>query len=199
MRYPPSMRAPSFLVGLVMIASSACGGAPRTTGAPTPASPPSSTGSADPSDSAPTPYTAAQLRDACKRGRLIELRVEAAGKPAVRRVMTFVSVDDQGAEVATVTLDASGAALDGPKVTQATWEELRKHAEFPRAAATITKATVTVPAGTFDCLLYEVRDGNEVSRSWFAKALPGPPVQWTVDRTGARVLTVTMLASHPGA
>lgn len=158
---------------------------------------------APPHGTAPFPYTVDQIRGASKKGRRIELRMETAGKPTVHRVLEFTASDEQGGEITATVLDEGGKKIDGPKASRSTWAELQKHAEFPRAAATITEAKITVPAGTFDCLVYRVTEGAgadaAITTYHFAKSLPGPPILFFTDQGGKRVMTVTMLANKPGS
>ena len=48
---------------------------------------------------APTPYTAADIRNATKSGRTYRFRVEEHGKPVVVRELRFDDVDDEGANL----------------------------------------------------------------------------------------------------
>jgi len=131
-----------------------------------------------------TPYTAAQIRDATKPGRTYRYRVEAEGLPAGQKTMTFTSVDAAGAEVST----------DGAAPTRVTWDELRKHAEFPEPVVSTREEKITVPAGTFDCTVYVVQgEPGEVRTFYFAKALPGAPVLFFTTKDGKRVMTSTLV------
>lgn len=138
----------------------------------------------------PTPFTAAQIRDATKPGRTYRFKVEAEGQPTGERVMTFTKVDAEGAELVT-----SGEAA--PK--RVTWEELRKHAEFPKPVVSTRSEKVTVPAGTFDCVVYVVQgDPGEVRTFYFASALPGAPVLFFTEKNGKRVMTSTLVKHETG-
>jgi hypothetical protein len=82
-----------------------------------------------------------------------------------------------------------------------TWEELRRHAEFPRALVTTREETVTLPAGTYDCVVYVVADAaaGETSTFYFAKAMPGAPVSFYTEKAGVRQLTNTLVRYAPGS
>lgn len=137
----------------------------------------------------PTPYTADQIRDATKPGRTYKLDIETAGSPKGQRVMTFTKVDAEGAELVT----------DGGAPKRVTWEELRKHAEFPKPVVSTRQEKITVPAGTFDCVVYVVQgDPGEVRTFYFAKALPGAPVLFFTEKDGKRVMTSTLVEHKPG-
>lgn len=151
---------------------------------------------------APTPYTAAQIRAATRVGRSYEFRVEAEGKPAVRRIMTFTAVSDARAETDNRITDDDGKPLEGGGHREASWEELRKHAEFPRAQVTLHDETVVVPAGAFACTLYTVTEGSgaeqTVERFAFSKDMAGPPVQFSTDKGGRRVMTSKLVVYRAG-
>ena len=167
----------------------ACGGAPA---APAAAAP--TTSAAPASDVAPTPYTAEQIRDSTRTVTSIEYKVEIPGKAVVRRLLRFNGANDEGVDVASQTLDEAGAPLGEPKAEHARWDELRKHAEFPWTATKIREESVTVPAGAFECTVYEVTRDGTVTTFYFAKKAPGPPVLYFTMKDGARVMTTTMLA-----
>jgi hypothetical protein len=169
----------------------ACGAPPPS---PPAASPPAASAPAH-SDDAPTPYTAAEIRAACPVGRRIEHRVVTTGKPTSVQVMSFVKSDETGADVESTTLDETGHEIGEKKTGHATWEELRLHASFPRAATTIADETITVPAGTFECRVYSVARPNGAMKLWFAKSLPGPPVKMEI-RSSARVVETRELVRH---
>jgi hypothetical protein len=185
------MRSAVLLSVLLVIACSGESRAPLT--APTPpaaAEPPVSPAEAPvAADVFPTPYSAEQIRDATRPGRAYTWRVEAGDAPAVERVVAFGQVDATGAELSS----------DG-KSRRVSWEELRKHAEFPRAAVTTREETVTLPAGTFDCVVYIVAGSasGEVRTFYFAKSLPGAPVLFFAEKDGSRTMTSTLIRYAPG-
>lgn len=149
---------------------------------------------------APTPYTADQIRDATRVGRSYEFRVEVPGQPTKRRLLTFTKVDDAGGDVRTDVLDDDGKVTEPSKTNHAAWDELRRHAEFPKSLVTISDApAVTLPAGTFECLHYAVKEEGSESHFFFAKSLPGAPVLFYTEKGGARVMTTTLLRHTPGA
>lgn len=144
---------------------------------------------------APTPFTADEIRDGCPAGRTVRFRVDVPGEIPVQRVSRFVECDRAGA-----TIERSLRALDGspfaePAVDRMTWRELQAHASFPAAGTTIEPERIVTAIGELDCLRYTVRDGATEEVFWFARDLPGMPVQW-LTRTGGRVVsTVSVLAN----
>jgi hypothetical protein len=144
-------------------------------------------------ENAPTPYTADQIRAACPVGRVIPFRVEMAGKPTILHVMKFVTADDKGADVESVNKDEKGTALGPPETQHATWEELRQHAQFPRAVTRIEDGVADTPAGKFPSKVYIVRNHDELSTFYFAVDRPGPPVLFFTEQNGQRIRTSTLV------
>ncbi len=146
------------------------------------------------SDCAPMPCTLEDLRAACPTGRVIDVRIETAGKPAVRARTTFTRVDAAAAEMEDVALSDEGAPLGPPQRSTVRWEELYKHGCFPADKTVVDHESITVPAGVFDCARYVVTgsDGT-VKTMWFSTKLPGPPVKMTVRKGADTVMTMTML------
>lgn len=170
---------------------------------PHPAARPAPVAPVDPdAGRAPTPYTAAQIRDASRPGRTYEYLIERPGELPVRRRLVFVVVTDQGATIATQQYDPHGKKVGAPEFQEATWEQLRRHASFPVEATTISEDRTDTPVGTFDCRRYAVvttgAEGEERQIFWFAKELPGAPVEMHVERNGEIVSRMTLLQYEPG-
>src|SRR5690348_743503 len=108
---------------------------------------------------AQTPYTAAQIRDASPAGRRIVFKVEEPGKPTVKRTIEFVKSDGSGADLRTITTDEKGNVMDSSD-SHATWDELRSHAEFPKARVEIRNRTISIPMGTLQCVVYKLTEGE---------------------------------------
>lgn len=145
---------------------------------------------------APRLFTVEQLRAGTPQGRVIELRIEAAGKPTIIDRWDFVAVDEVGATIRSVTRDEAGAVI-AEDVGTSTWAELHAHGAFPAATTTVEDGVdLSVPAGTFMTRLYTVTDGDTTRRFWFAVDLPGPPVQFTTEQGGTLVLRASMLRAR---
>jgi len=170
--------------------------------AETPVAPPISTNRLEsPADSepAPTPYTALELRKAISAGRTYEYHVEEAGQPERWVILKFTRVVETDADVVRLVVDAQGRPLQPSETSLVTWDELRRHAEFPRSAVEIDEAQLTVPIGIFDCLRYTVKSNPEtVLHFYFAKTLPGPPIYSDVEVNGRRHKTSTLIRYLPG-
>ena len=147
---------------------------------------------------APTPYTAAEIRDALPVGTVVVYRrVEAGNAPYLNR-MTMVSADAVECRIADAIVDEQGNVVTEEGEIEASWEELRKHAEFPVAALQTSEDAVDVPAGHFDTWKYVVTDPDgTVTTYQFARTLPGPPV-WMEVRASDTVAFSMELVSRTG-
>ncbi|MBI5502468.1 MAG: hypothetical protein HY907_19650 [Deltaproteobacteria bacterium] len=181
------------LVALAILASTAC---PTPPAEPVESAPPDA--AAGEPEHAPTPYTAEQIRDASRPGRTYRFRVEIPGAPTVVREIRFEAVDTETATIRSTTRDEAGNVLEAPEPTVAAWEELRRHALFPQDVVELTEAEVTVPAGTFACVVYTVTTSEGVEVYEFATDLPGPPVRFWTEAGGARTMTSTLVEYLPG-
>lgn len=142
---------------------------------------------------APTPFTAAEIREGCPRGRTMRLRVEPEGGEPYEREIRFAEVDADGAVQAVRRLDAEGGALGDPVTHRSSWLDLQAHASYPAAVTSIQPAALDLAFGTYDCLRYTVRDDDGEERYWFARALPGMPVRYESRRDGAVVACTEMV------
>ncbi|MBI5537282.1 MAG: hypothetical protein HY898_31460 [Deltaproteobacteria bacterium] len=186
--------------GLALLLIAACSGAPSVA---TPPAAPSTSASAPiaapATELAPTPFTAEQIRDATKPGRTYRWKVEAAGKPVVIKQVTLAQVEPARVLITTMLEDEKGKVLESNPGAWSTWDALRKHAEFPKSAVTTRKESVTVPAGTFPCIVYVVKEeGGEITTYWFAESLPGAPVQFKTEKDGKEVLISRLLEHRSG-
>jgi hypothetical protein len=145
---------------------------------------------------APQLFTVEQLRAGMSKGRIIELRMEADGKPTAIEHWEVTAAGDEGATIHSSTRDEAGKVLADDTGTSK-WEELHAHAQFPAAATTIEdNVALTVPAGSFTTRLYTVQADGSTRRFWFAVDLPGPPVQFTTETAGKVVQRAQMLRAR---
>jgi hypothetical protein len=148
---------------------------------------------------APTPFTAAEIRDRCPAGRTMRLRVEPEEGEAYERRIRFVEVDEAGAVQEFTRLSASGDAVGDVVTHRSTWLDLQEHASYPAERASIEPDELELPFGRLACLRYTVDgDGDEVERFWFARSLPGMPVRYESVRGGRVVAATTMVANETG-
>ena len=144
---------------------------------------------------APTPFTADEIRSACPTGRTAVLAVTDAEGRVRHRMSRFVACDQDGAtfERGACTPDGEPiGALEGQRVS---WRDLQGHASFPARAVTIEADVLDLPLGHLDCLRYTVTDADEVTTYWFATALPGMPVK-VVSATAGRLEETTEMVAN---
>jgi hypothetical protein len=146
---------------------------------------------------APTPYTAAQIRDGNPPGTEMVFLIEQAGTPPARRTVRFLEGDGEHAVTESSMATAAGDPVGEAERGEASWTELRDHAAFPTDATKRMRTTCTVPVGRFDCWLYEVSGEEEgtstVTRFYFADDRPGPPVLMEIETDGERTYRMTLL------
>ena len=148
-------------------------------------------------DHAPTPFTADEIRLGCPNGRVTKYKIEIPGKPVHFEVTTFVNGTKETAGFEMTMLDTNGNPMGQKRTATAKWNELQAHASFPAADTTITNTQYTTPAGAFDCWLYTVKSEKEgkpiISKFYFAKSLPGPPVYFTQESDGTAIFIMTLM------
>ncbi|MEM9071908.1 MAG: hypothetical protein AAGE52_25590 [Myxococcota bacterium] len=140
---------------------------------------------------APTPFTAAQIRDACPPGRVDTFRLSAEA------TMQMAFGEHTATGVRFTTTVTAGSQAAEPEEGEATWEELRLHASYPAEATTIAEETVETPAGSFRALHYTVvdADAQTTTHAWFAHERPGPPVRHRVENAAGEVMSEMILES----
>jgi hypothetical protein len=146
-------------------------------------------------DHLPTPFSAAQIRAGCPVGRTIRLREEAPGEPPTFRRISFVEVDADGGVQEFQATDADGHPSGEPSRRRSTWLALQEHASQPAVATNVGETKLELPFGTFACWWYVVAGHDAEVRFWFAKSLPGMPVQIEEWTGGALTGRTTMIAS----
>ena len=148
-----------------------------------------------PAGTAPTPYTAAEIRRANPTGTELVHRVREHGGPWRLQTLRFVSSGSGSARVAVSTAAAGEPTPAEASTSRSSWAELRDHGAFPAERTTRVRAQVVVPAGTFDCWVYTVLgEGDTTSRFSFAVDLPGPPVRLETTSGDAEVLLMELLS-----
>lgn len=128
-------------------------------------------------DHLPTPFSAAQIRRGCPAGRTIRMREESPGEPPQFRTIRFVEVDADGAVQEYQATDVEGRPMGEPTRRHSSWLDLQRHASQPADVTTVDEVELTLPFGAFPCWLYSVQTPHARRLFWFAKELPGMPVQ----------------------
>jgi hypothetical protein len=144
---------------------------------------------------APTPFTADEIRAACTVGRTIRRRVEVVGEAPFYWVSRYVDCDEAGATLERSRLSLDDSPLAEPEVDRVTWQDLQRHASFRADDTTIESERIETAIGELDCLRYTVRDGATDMVFWFAKNLPGMPIQ-QVTRTNGQVVSTVSVVDH---
>jgi hypothetical protein len=128
-------------------------------------------------DHLPTPFSAAQIREGCPAGRSIRIREEIPGQASTFRRIRFWTVDEETAVQEFQATDQDGRPMGEATLRDSTWLDLQRHASQPAEATTLEEVTLALPFGDVDCWLYTVRAPAGEMLFWFAKDLPGMPVQ----------------------
>ena len=135
----------------------------------------------------PTPFTADEIRQACRPGRELRMRVERAGQAPTIRVARYVGADAEAAVQESWEETLAGERLDEPERNRETWLELQDHASFPSANTAVSEETIEIPLGRFKCVRYAQTVDDGMRTFWFAFDLPGQPIRWEI-RAGDRVI-----------
>jgi hypothetical protein len=138
-------------------------------------------------DHHPTPFSAAQIRDAHAVGREVRsLTVRAGAEPYIH-VRRNVSADDDNGVFEVWTETPEGDRIFDPEAGSSTFLDLQRHASMPVAATTIEPVEIDIPMGRFDGLRYTRVQGDTVDSFWFARSRPGAPVR-IESRVGGQVV-----------
>ncbi len=142
---------------------------------------------------APTPFTSDEIRLGCPAGRTIWLRIDVVGETPFQRVSWFVEWDKDGATLERSRLSLDGSPLGEPEADRVTWRELQAHASFAADGTTILSEQIETAIGELDCLRYTVREGATDEVFWFARDLPGVPIQCQTRTDGRVVMSISMV------
>ena len=128
-------------------------------------------------DHHPTPFSAAEIRDAFVPGLEVRSLITRAGAEPYVLVRRNLSADAEGGLYEVWTESPVGVALTEREQGRATWRELQEHASMPADATTIDPVEIDVPMGRFEGRRYTRVRGEAVDTFWFAMSLPGAPVR----------------------
>jgi hypothetical protein len=128
-------------------------------------------------DHHPTPFSAAEIRDAFEMGREVRTLMHRAGTEPYVLVRRNLSADDEGGTYVVWTESPDGVRLSEPEQGRSTWLELQGHASMPADATTIEPVEIDLPMGRYEGLRYTRVTGDAVDTFWFALSLPGAPVR----------------------
>jgi hypothetical protein len=152
----------------------------------------------------PRPFTPAEIRDAMPVGFARRYRVTGPEGVEGYREWKVLEADEKGARIEHRELTPDLSPMGEPSIGRSEWTELQSHATFPANATTIEDVEHETPAGMFPCLLYTVFGEDSgvgvLHRFWFARTLPGAPVEFESLRDGELMFRHTLVeTSAPGA
>jgi hypothetical protein len=147
-------------------------------------------------DHHPTPFSAAEIRDNSRPGRLVRSLVVRAGAEPYVRVMRVVSSDADRVEHEFWTETPDGRPLTEPERGHSAFLDLQGHASMAVDATTIDEETIDIPAGRYECLRYTRVDGDTVDTFWFGKSSPGAPIRFEKRVDGELVFSSTAIEDH---
>ncbi|MFT5582927.1 MAG: hypothetical protein ACI9VR_000504 [Cognaticolwellia sp.] len=154
-----------------------------------------------PTELLPPHFSADQIRDAMPVGTTLVFRTATIDTLADGSgIMAMESKDQQwevlAADLEQVTIRYTVMqGLSEPTERTHAWSELASHSQFPEQMTTRQDGvSVTVPAGTFDCIRYTVREaGGEVSVYDFAQGMAGPPLQMVQTVSGQERMRMSLV------
>lgn len=130
----------------------------------------------------PTPFTAAEIRDATGSGKVIHLLLEGPDGPLGEHVNRFRDTDEEGATLDRWAVEDPNAVVSN----RVTWADLQGHAAFDAETTSVTTVSLSSPLGELTCRKYDTDDGV----FWFSIAHPGMPVQYESDGMRTTVLSI---------
>lgn len=143
----------------------------------------------------PTPYTAAQIRDAMPVGTQLTLQ-QATPQGIIGQVhWTVTQADPQGMSMLE---HYEGAPADSDTVDAYAWTDLRDHARFPAATTTRQRASWSDVLGDHEGWHYvrteDTDTGAVLHHFWFSDDHPGPPLRMTQEHGPVTVFEMTVVA-----
>jgi len=141
------------------------------------------------------PFTAEEIRAEWAPGLTLTMRRTTPDAEVLAR-WTVVAADTEGVDIEYATVDAGGQVVGEPRVERSSWVELRDHATFSAAHATSEETVRDTALGMLNGWVYTVRDdeAGTVTELFFARSLPGAPVEMRMTRDGAVVMELSQIA-----
>ena len=124
------------------------------------------------------------------------MREESPGEPPAFRTIRFVEVHADAAVQEFQPTDQDGRPIGEPSRRRSMWLDLQRHASQPADATTVDEVELTLPFGAFQCWLYSVQAPDAKRLFWFARELPGMPVQVEEWVDGVLTGRSTMIANQ---
>ncbi len=144
----------------------------------------------DPANMLPTPYTAAQIRQAHPNETVVKTKITAADNEVSYLVIRFHDGNETEIHFTSQPCSETGEAVGESSVSQATWEDLRQHALFPASSTKRSEVELESVFGKQACWLYEVQQPDGLMRLWFSKSMAGAPILVETYKSDLRQLRV---------
>jgi hypothetical protein len=145
---------------------------------------------------APTPFTAAEIREGCPAGRTIGVLIQPRDGDPYLTINRFVTVDEEGADHETHQMTMDGEPIGEPDQRRVKWEEFQGHASFPADQTEIDTEVLETRMGDLTCKRYTVTDGPTADTYWFAIDKPGMPVKVETIAPGGVAYRMTMISDN---
>lgn len=141
----------------------------------------------------PTPFTPEQIRDEWIEGLTLVMETTTPDG-TTRERWTVVAADADGADIEFTPLDAEGAPAGEPKIERSAWTALRDHAKYPTDVASREQVTRDTALGQLEGWLYRIQnEGGGETEVFFARELPGAPLEMIIARDGNVAMSVTQV------
>lgn len=143
---------------------------------------------------APTPFSAEEIRATCTTST-IKYLVEMKGREDTYQITEFINISESGSYFNEITTDKNGKVQRRRRKNYAEWTDLQEHASFPEENTTITTDKIKLKPGEFECFVYTVKTGDRLTKLYFAKKLPGPPVYYEKFNKGESVFRMYLISN----
>lgn len=148
-------------------------------------------------DTHPTPFSAAQIRDASREGTIITYRIDPLdGDPYLDR-WEFLGGDEEGGRRRRWTETLDGEVIEEPTEIESSWVDLQRHASYPASITRLMTGVAVTPAGEFDCWVYvTANDDGSITTASFARSQPGPPVLMESRQEGELLFRMQLMGAE---
>lgn len=151
-----------------------------------------------------SPFTAAQLREMCVDGLVLQVCAEEAGEMPGLMTTTFSGGTEKDVLISHLA-QRDGEDPTKPREGRSEWDALRQHAVFPASRTALSWVLTKGPVGEHGCWVYRqtlpqraLPDGSQSPKTvmvfYMAEDLPGPPLRWEVWVDGALKTKYTQVA-----
>lgn len=146
---------------------------------------------------ADTPFTAEEIRDSLAVGTHMIMEQSSGDDEPMVLDWHVVAADGDGVTIEYTVRRPTGEVLDGPSQQTDSWIELRDHARFEHGVTTMSAETIETALGSLESRKYAVQKDDGLHTYWFADAIPGPPVLYTVTGLDGSAARMEMTEREP--